>query len=251
MFAKIKKKGDVQNMYYPVIGLLATAVLLIENYDILINRDNHFDKPAWSVYRQFLFAVLFYYVTDITWGLFEDLKWQGLLFFNTTIYFFAMASGVYFWAQYIVAYLEDKSAFGRFLVFAGRVIAGLILIFSIINVYMPIVFTVDSDSVYHAMPLRDAMLVSQIVLLVVISLYAGTSIQSPSGKRHRYITIMLFGLIVATFLTIQLWYPYLPLYSIAYMLGTCLLRTFVINDERKEHKELKNSIAELKKRLQI
>lgn len=238
-------------MYYPVIGILATAVLLIENHDILLDNDSDFEGPAWHIYRNFLFAVLFYYATDITWGLFESFKWQGPLFANTTIYFFAMASGVYFWTQYIVAYLEDKSPSGQFFVMAGRAIAGLILVCSILNIFTPIVFTVDENSVYSATPVRDVMLVSQIVLLIIISLYAGSSISASGSKMHRYRTIMFFGLIMAIFMTIQIWYPYLPLYSIAYMLGTCLLRTFVINDEREEHKQLKNSISELKKKLKI
>lgn len=242
------------NMYYTVIGILATAVLLIENHDILLdhNDDNdEIEKPEWNVYRNFLFAVLFYYATDIAWGLFESLKLQGLLFANTTIYFFAMASGVYFWAQYIVAYLDDKSQTGKYFILAGRSIAGLILVCNIINIFTPLVFTVDENSVYSALPVRDGMLVCQIVLLVAISLYAGKSLSASDGKKNRYSTIMFFGLIMAFFLTIQLWYPYLPLYSIAYMLGTCLLRTFVINDEREEHRRLRNSIAELKKKLKL
>ncbi len=47
---------------------------------------------------------------------------------------------------------------------------------------------------------------------------------------------------MAVFLIVQLYYPYLPLYSIAYMLGTSLLHTFVVNDEREEIcKQFKNS----------
>lgn len=234
-------------MYYPVIGLLATAILLIENYDILLNKDDAFQSPSWKVYRKFLFAVLFYYFTDITWGLFESLKMADLLYINTTIYFFAMASGVYFWAQYTVTYLEDKSSFGKFLVFLGRTVAGLILLFSLVNIFYPIVFTVDENSVYHALPLRDIMLVVQIVLLIVISVYAGTAIEKqPVEKRARYKTIALFGVIMATFLTIQYWYAYLPLYSSAYLLGTCLLHTFVINNEREDFHKMKKMVSELK-----
>ena len=54
---------------------------------------------------------------------------------------------------------------------------------------------------------------------------------------------------MATFLTIQLWFPLLPLYSIAYMLGTCLLHTFVINDEKEEYKlELEEAFIRENKR---
>ena len=42
---------------------------------------------------------------------------------------------------------------------------------------------------------------------------------------------------MAACLFAQLWFPYLPLYSIAYMLGTCLLHAFVVNDEKEDYKK--------------
>ena len=114
-------------MYYSAIGLLAMIVLLIVNHDILLNRGNAFQAPAWKVYRRFLFAVLVYYITDILWGALEAGKLAQLLFADTTVYFIAMATGVLFWAQYTVTYLEDKTPAGRLLLYAGRVIAGLIV----------------------------------------------------------------------------------------------------------------------------
>jgi hypothetical protein len=77
-------------MYYSAIGLLAILILFIVNWDIL--RDSRiFDKPAWNVYRRFLFAVLIYYIVDVLWGVMESLKLAGALFADTTIYFIAMA----------------------------------------------------------------------------------------------------------------------------------------------------------------
>ena len=58
----------------------------------------------------------------------------------------------------------------------SSVIAGLILLFSLANIFYPIVFVIDENSVYHGLPLRDIMLVVQIVLLLMISVYAGTAI---------------------------------------------------------------------------
>ena len=237
-------------MYYPVIGLLATMILLIENYDILLNRNATFQMPSWKVYRNFLFAVLFYYLTDITWGLFEYLKMADLLYVDTILYFFAMASGVYFWAQYTVTYLNDKTTFGRVLVFLGRTVAGLILLANLVNIFVPIVFTIDENCVYHNLILRDVMLVVQIVLLITISVHACSAIgKQPEGKKSRYRTITLFGLIMALFLTIQYWNAYLPLYSCAYMLGTCLLHSFVINNERDEYHQMKKMVTDLKKEI--
>ena len=112
-------------MYYSAIGVLAALVLFIVNWDILFGGE-HLDKPAWEVYRKFLFAVLIYYVTDILWGILENRKLSAALFVDTTLYFIAMAAGISFWAEYNVASLNEKSRFGRFMIYMGKGIAGVI-----------------------------------------------------------------------------------------------------------------------------
>jgi len=224
-------------MYYSAIGILAVIVLLIDNHDILLNRGDAFQAPAWRVYRRFLFTVLVYYITDILWGILENQKLALLLFADTTVYFIVMAAGVLFWAEYTVTFLEDETLFGRLLVYAGRAIAGLITAAAVANIFVPVLFTVDSDCVYNALSIRYVMLVSQILLLLLISIYAIASIvRRDKEKQLKYRTLAFFGLIMAAFLFVQLWFPYLPLYSIAYMLGTCLLHTFVINDEKEDYR---------------
>ncbi|MBR6045466.1 MAG: response regulator [Ruminococcus sp.] len=242
-------------MYYSAIGLLAALVLFIVNLDVL--RDSQaYDKPAWIVYRRFLFAVLAYYVTDILWGILEYKKLDTALFADTTVYFMAMAVGISFWAEYTVAYLNEKSSFGRFLVYSGRVIVTLVLGLTVINIFRPVLFTVDSDSVYTALPARYVLLACQILFLVVISFHALASMyRTGSGFRSeksvRFRILASFGIIMALCLFVQLWFPYLPLYSIAYMLGTCLLHAFVANDEKEVYSakmEEAEKIAELKDR---
>ena len=132
-------------MYYSAIGLLAVLILLIENQDVIRNLEGAFEKPAWKVYRRFLFAVLAYYVTDILWGVIESAKLAALLFADTTVYFIAMAAGVLFWTQYTVVYLDEKNAFGHFLLTAGRIIPGAITLLSLVNIFRPILFTVDAE----------------------------------------------------------------------------------------------------------
>ena len=240
-------------MYYSTIGLLALLTLFIVNLDIL--SDSHiYDKPAWNVYRRFLFAVMAYYVTDIIWGLLEYQKLVTALFTDTTIYFVAMAASLSFWAEYTVAYLEDKSAFGRFLIVLGRIIAGIIIVVTTLNVFTPILFTVDSSCVYKALPVRYALLSCQIVFLVIISVFALLSMiraGEKTRKKTRYRILASFGIIMAVCLTVQLIFPYLPIYSIAYMLGTCMLHAFVVNDEKEEfmrEREEAEKVAELKDR---
>ena len=240
-------------MYYSAIGLLAILILFIVNWDIL-RHSQIFDKPAWNVYRRFLFAVLVYYVTDVLWGILEDQKLQKALFSDTTIYFIAMAVGISFWAEYTVAYLREKSGYGRFLIITGRVIAGLTAGLAIINSFTPVLFTVDKKAVYTALTARYVLLAVQILFLVTISIHClarmlRLGILGRTSTRYRILGS--FGIIMAACLFIQLWFPLLPLYSIAYMLGTCLLHSFVINDEQEDHRRELNEakkIAELKDR---
>lgn len=242
-------------MLYSAIGLLAIIILLIENHDVILNRNDAFGQSAWRVYRRFLFAVLFYYLTDVLWGVLEEYKLSLPLFIDTTVYFVAMAVGVSFWAQYTVAYLDKKSVFGKVLVLAGRIIAVLITALTVINIFFPVLFTVDGECVYSPLPVRYVILGSQILLLFLISIYSIISIfHDTTEKKRKARTLALFGVIMAALLIVQLWYPYLPLYTIAYLVGTCLLHTFVIKHEKEEYKqglEDAEKIRELKESISL
>ena len=228
-------------MYYSAIGILAVLVLLTENKDILLKRNRISRLPAGRAYRQFLFAVLIYYFTDIVWGWFEAEKWAGLLFADTAVYFIAMAAGVLYWTRTAVIYLGEHGRFSRFILYAGRIFAGTMAVLSVVNCFTPVLFTVDESCVYRALDIRYAVLITQILLLLLVSAYTFSKffrLRNTTRKAYRFRTVGLFGLIKSLFLIIQLWYPYLPLYTVAYMLGTCLLHTFVISDEEKENQSL-------------
>ncbi len=227
-------------MYYSAIVLIALVILLIENRDIILNNNDSFTSPAWTVYRRFLVAVGLYYITDILWGILEYLKLDPLLFADTTIYFVVLAVGMLFWTQYAVTYQEGNSAFGRFLIYAGRIFFAVITLLAAVNIFVPVLFTVDESCVYRTYTVRHIILIAQILLLLTLSfntVSSAISHNATQAQKSRYRTMALFGLIMAANLFIQLWFPHLPLYSVAYLLGTCLLHTFVIGDEKEEYKQ--------------
>ena len=241
-------------MYYSAIGTLAVLVLLIENQDLLFRHVKAFEQRSWQVYRRFLFAILIYYVTDILWGIIESHKLTTLLFIDTTVYFFAMASCIILWTLYVVTFLDDKTGFGRAIKIVGEIIATIITVLTTLNIFVPVTFVVKEGCVYEALPARYVMITIQISFLILISVYAFVTISKRKADRgqaqwKRYRTIALFGAIMAVFLFVQLIFPLLPAYSIALMLGTCLIRAHVIADEKEEFKnsfEEANKIAELK-----
>ncbi len=245
-------------MWYAMSGVVALLILLFENTDILINRRKDFSTPAWCGYRRFLYSVLIFYVTDIFWGFWEARKIPYMLFADTTVYFIAVAFSVVFWTHVVVIYLEEQTALGRFLLYAGRIMGVIVAMLSVANIFYPLLFTVDSECVYTALPVRSAILAVQILLLLLVSVYAFSSYHRKKGlnlKANRYRTVACFGVIMAIFLCGQLRYPYLPLYAIGVMLGTSLLRAFVIWDEKEGYlrelqeadriRELQESITSL------
>ncbi len=227
-------------MYYSVIGIIALMVLLIENQDILYDKAGAFKNRPWIIYRQFLLSVVGYYCIDVLWGIVSQLDKPKLLFAVTTIYFISMAVGIIFWSHYVIVYMDDRNSFGHALVSIGHTIALTIILISLINIFLPVLFVIGDDGVYRALPVRYIVLAIQILILLVISFYAFRAIKH-KGKENeatgKYFAVAMFGLIMATLLLSQLWLPYLPLYSIAYMLGTCLLHSLVIGNEKEEYRQ--------------
>ena len=226
-------------MAYSAIGILAALILIIENKDTFLKRNRISQTPAGRAYRQFLFTVLVYYLTDIVWGWFEAEKWSTPLFIDTTLYFIAMAASVLCWTRTAVIYLSEQGRFNRFLLYAGRLFSGIMAVICIINCFTPVLFKVDAACVYTALNARYVILSAQILLLLLVSAYAFSAyfkLRNTTKKVNRYRTVGFFGLIKSLFLIIQLWYPYLPLYSIAYLLGLCMMHAFVISDEEDENR---------------
>ncbi|MBO6209538.1 MAG: GGDEF domain-containing protein [Schwartzia sp.] len=225
-------------MYYTSIVLIAVAILLIENHDILFDGDVSQDIPVRERYKQFLYGVLVYYTVDALWGIFDSLRLASLLFVDTTIYFAALAAGIMLWTRFVVTYLGEDTAFSRFLSHAGQIFFAAVLAAMILNFFTPILFRIDENAAYHASDARYAFLAVQIILFLLTSLYTQRTMEQVQGpKRKRYRTVCLFGLTMAIFLSFQWSYPLLPLYTLGYMLGTCLLRTFVILDAKDEYKQ--------------
>lgn len=231
-------------MYYSSIGLLAALILLIENHDILFGGDDSQIIPVAGVYRKFLIAVLVYYATDMLWGVLDSLHLILWLFADTVIYFVAMASGVLLWTRYVIGYLAEENVFSRCLCYAGRIFFGVVLIVSAVNCFEPVLFWFDENGTYQAHMTRHVLLAAQILLFLLSSIYAFRVMRRGEGaEKKRYRTICLFGLAMAVLLFFQLHYPLLPLYAAGYMLGTCLIHSFVVEDEKEEYKrELEASV---------
>ncbi|MGO4971435.1 hypothetical protein ACTQ56_05455 [[Clostridium] aminophilum] len=98
------------------------------------------------------------------------------MFADTSVYFIAMAAGVLLWTQYIVAYLDERTKLIGFFVQAGRMIAVLVTVTTLVNLFHPILFRVDENGVYYPLSFRHVLLFLQIGLVVTLSVYAFSTI---------------------------------------------------------------------------
>ena len=239
-------------MYYSTIGLLALLIMLIDNHDVLLHRMDVKAPSVHRLYRRFLFSVIAYYTTYTLWGVLDTLSLTSLLYLDTVVYYVAMAAGILSWTHYVVAYLEQQGGFGVLLRRVGWGFFAAVVSLTAVNLCVPVMFWFDAAGHYHAGTMRHTMLVLQVLMFLLTAIYTIHARSRVQGlKRSRHLTVGLFGLIMAALLSIQLFYPLLPLYTIGYLLGTSLMRTFVIENDKEEYrKQLEAALAREKQQLQ-
>ena len=224
-------------MTYSIIGILAIIVLIITNRDALWITGGAKATHIQRIYRGFLLAVMSYYITDALWGILDAYQLTSLLFVDTTLYFAAMAAGVLLWTQYVIAYLEHGTSFDSMLRYAGWTFFGFEIIVIVLNLFHPVMFWFDENGDYHAASMRHVTLAAQILMFLLTSLYTFRITSRTEGKiRRRNLTIGLFGVAMTALIILQILYPLWPFYAMGYMVGTCLLHSFVMEDEKEEYR---------------
>ena len=225
-------------MSYSSTSILALAIHFLINHNLLKKDMSKDAIPAQKSYRSFLFSITAYYVTDAIWGLLYERHWLGLTFLDTQLYFVAMAFTVLMWTKFAVDYLRENGSFGKVLLVTGQLIFAFQLILALATFVRPIMFYFDEKGVYHAGIGRYITLAAQIVMFVMTAIYAASVSQKSTGmKKARYRIIGMFSVTMAVFDVLQACYSLLPMYAIGCLLGTCLLNSFVLENEKEEYRD--------------
>ncbi|MBQ3429557.1 MAG: response regulator [Mogibacterium sp.] len=225
-------------MTYSIIGILAAIILLIINRDVLWASDGKTLSKTEKNYRRFLRGIMAYLITDMLWGILDANHLITANIINTSIHFIAMAAAVMLWTRYVISYLEKKNLFGSILYYSGSIFLGLVILAVIVNIFRPVIFSFDENGTYSAGIARYLILAVQIVLFLLTSVYTLNITTKTEGKeKRRHMTIGLFGVAMTAFILVQVFYPLLPFYAMGYMLGTCVLHSFVVEDEKDEYQK--------------
>lgn len=224
-------------MAYSSIAIIALLVHVIINFDVLKNKNKNTSKYLNKSYRYFLFSVMLNYIMDALWGILYEAKLIRLVYIDTFFYFAAMTVAVFFWSRYVIEYLNEKNIFIKLLSVFGwgyLILDGITLI---VNFFYPIKYYFDADGGYHACITRYIALCLQIFMFFITSIYVFVYALRTKGKEKlRRRTIGGFGIAMTLFVLAQYFYPLLPLYSIGYLLGICLIHTFVLEAEKEDYR---------------
>lgn len=223
-------------MYYASIGMLSLAVLVIINFEILLVNQREKNRMTKSRYRHFLYGVIIYLVSDILWGILYGQRLIVLAYADTVLYFLSMVVSVLLWTRFVVAYLRNKNAFGKFLICAGWTITTYEIIVLIVNFFTPIVFGFSEDKEYLPGRSRYVTLFIQMFLFILTSVHSFFVMHKSEGddkKHHR--TIGGSGIAMTVFILLQTLFPLLPFYAVGCLLATCMIHSFVYKDETAKY----------------
>jgi len=143
-----------------------------------------------------------------------------------------------------MAFLEGNTSFDTMLWYGGWAFFGFEIIVIISNLFYPVMFWFDKEGVYHPAVLRHTTLYVQILMFLLTSLYTFCITRKTRGKVwRRNLAIGLFGTAMIALIVFQILYPLWPFYAMGCMVGTCLLHSFVVEDEKEEYRrELEESL---------
>lgn len=224
-------------MYYSLIGILAIVIQLIINHDMLWRCSERSVVPARREYRDYIFGMLAFCVTDVLWGFFNECHLALPLYTDTVMFFLTMTLGFLLWTRYIVAYMNDKNTLRTVISISGITMLACVVVMLVVNFFVPILFTVHGDGVYHAGAARYVTLVLQVILFMMVSVYTfvAKAKNELAAKRLRR-TVVLSGAGMAALIIVQMYYPMMPLYSMGFLFSSSLLHSFVVEDEKEEQR---------------
>ena len=221
----------MQSYTYSIFSIVAIAIHLIFNFDLLTGRGSVTAHSA--RYRGFMIGVLAYYMTDATWGILAGLGWNGALYVETVFFFLALVAFVFMWCRFVIAYLDLGRREARFLSWFGYALLAFNLVTLSANPFNNCFYHIDAQGVYRTGFIRDlafALLVTFNILIAAFVL--AKALGSRDSIRRRSLMVFMFCTTLTVAIALQVIWPLTPFTSLGCLIGTCFIHVFVIQDEQ-------------------
>ena len=238
-------------MSYAIVGFMALLIILTINSDIIFQRVEE-KKASYAIaYRQLLYCILLFCFVDGMWGVLNEIQCFWAIFIDTTLFFATMAVTVLLWARYVVRYIVSKSKISKFwnifLMVVSYIIFTYTIVIIIINLFPDtrILFDFGKEASEHDQNGYDPNIARYILFGLQVATFLLTSIvafynaiKAKDNMKHRHFTIGGFGIVMCVAIIAQIFFPFLALYTIGLLLGTCLIHTFVVASSKEEKRKI-------------
>ena len=233
-------------MYYASFGMLSIVIHLIINFEAIWRVSKDENSIVRKRYKAFVLGLLFYYCSDVLWGLFYASKIVPLAYGDTVLFFFSMGLTLFLWMRFIVVYLNRKDFFSRILTYFGWCMLFLESIVLLVNAFIPIMFAFGSDGEYYPGSARYITLGTQFLMFLAMAFYPLIVMGKTSKHERLHLSaIGISGFAMAVFIVLQLLYPLLPFYAIGCLIANCIIHTYVEVDQKAHHENELGSVRNI------
>ena len=236
----------MQDYSYSVFSLVAIAIHLITNFDLLVGRKAR--SAHHSKYNGFLFGVLAYYVSDAAWGIFAGLGWTRALYVDTVLYFLSLVTFVFLLSRFVTSYLALGKWTSRILSWYGYALMFFNIVLLAVNTFNNCFFYFDEHGTYLIGDKRYLAFAFQIAFNMLIALFVFMkALASRDSVRRRSMMVFLFCITIAVAIALQVVWPLTPFTALGCLISNCFFHVFVVQDERtaKHMEELEKALARI------
>nr|MCR5055166.1 hypothetical protein [Lachnospiraceae bacterium] len=244
-------------MGYSNIGIIGLIILLIVNRQSMKRSwkrkdTSESERKTASSYRNFLMTVLCFYVVDIGWGIFyanHDIPMLYPVIYSLTVFYFIfMYLTMLTWLYYVDAYLNKAHRRSIALRHTVWLVFLVGMVSLMVNRFYHFIFSFNENHEYIAEGGRYIAFIFQIFVYTLTSVYLlVVAAKSEGAERVKYTAVGATSVAIEVFIILQIMDPLLPFHSMGLLVGTCLIHSYVVENERNEKRFYDNiarSLAE-------
>ena len=189
--------------------------------------------------RLMMLWVIFFCLQDMFWGFCDIgyIKSERVFFWMSSVFHLSTVTTTFFWLYFILSYLHVSSRKRRFYLWLDGVSVIIQVALISINVFTPIVFTIENGQ-YVTHYLRPIAFFNQYIVYVVsvilcLLYICGIFNSKDQENREKYVPAFAASMMPVLLGILQLKYPHASFYSLGYFLACYVIQIFIIAKDRQ------------------
>ena len=224
------------SLMYSLMALTCALVLLVFLHQLKVSLDRG-DRVDRAYLRLVRFTV-FFCIHDALWGALGcgATCFPHLFFVSSSVFHASAAVVAFLLLDFVLLFLRIENLWRGVFKYAALFLVALQIGLLVSNFFTRFMFNVDDSCVYSVTRYRNLLFYFQYATYVVIAFISLVRAVCSISLRVRkdYFSVFLFVMAPIVCGILQEYSPFVPYYSIGYLLGSCIIFSFVINRTSRE-----------------